>query len=53
MRRKHRDDFVNAAKLNFVDREKRILWVTFSRKMADVRGEDALLAFENRSSFSL
>jgi len=33
------DDFFNAAKLDFADREKRILWVAFSRRMVDVRGE--------------
>jgi hypothetical protein len=33
------DDFFNSAKLDFADREKRILWVAFSRRMVDVRGE--------------
>src|SRR5690349_7069081 len=39
-RRKAPDILFYAAKLDFVDREKRILWVAFSRKMADVRGGD-------------
>jgi hypothetical protein len=40
VREKPCDDFFKAAKLDFVDREKRILWVAFSRKMVDVRGEE-------------
>ena len=30
----------NPAKLDFVDCAKRILWVAFSRKRVDVRGDD-------------
>lgn len=43
-----RDDFINrrklhsfnATKLDFVDREKHILLVAFSRRTVDVRGEE-------------
>src|SRR5260370_27268689 len=33
------DDFLNAAKLDFVARRKLILWVGFRRRKVDVRGE--------------
>ena len=33
------DDFLNAAKLDFVARRKLILWVDFRRRKVDVRGE--------------